>query len=329
MPGLSSLDYPMLPLAHSLFPPLLPMVAAALAGVFLDRLVGELRRFHPLVGFGRCADWIEGALRRGVPGHPVFNRLRGLFGWLLLVGPVVLLTAWLSRQPWGWAADAVLLYLALGACSLRQHGEQIARDLAAGDLDAARTHVGWIVSRDPSMLDEEGVARAAVESILENGNDAVFGALFWFLVAGGAGAVLYRLANTLDAMWGYRDDRRLYFGWAAARIDDVLNLIPARLTALTYAVLGNTRIALSCWRQQAATWSSPNAGPVLAAGAGALAVRLGGAAVYHGRLEQRPIVGAGDTAGIGHIHAALALVERGLWFWLACAGLLAVVVSHA
>jgi adenosylcobinamide-phosphate synthase len=270
-----------------LLPPL-PLVASALAGAFLDRLLGEPRRFHPLVGFGRCADWIEGALRRGAPGHPVFNRLRGLFGWLLLVVPAVLTAAWLSRQPWGWAADAVLLYLALGARSLRQHGEQIVRDLAAGDLDAARTHVGWIVSRDTSMLDEEGVSRAAVESVLENGNDAVFGALFWFLIAGGAGAVLYRLANTLDAMWGYRDPRRVYFGWAAARIDDLLNLIPARLT-----------------------------------------VQLGGAAMYHGQMEQRPKVGAGDTANAAHIHGALALVERGLWLWLACAGLLAVAVSHA
>jgi adenosylcobinamide-phosphate synthase len=121
----------------------------------------------------------------------------------------------------------------------------------------------------------------------------------------------------------------VYFGWAAARIDDVLNLIPARLTALTYAVLGDTRSALTCWQRQSATWSSPNAGPVLAAGAGALAVRLGGAARYHGQLEQRPEVGAGERATIGHIHAALALVERGLWFWLACAGLLAVAVSHA
>ena len=311
-----------------LLPPL-PLVASALAGVFLDRLLGEPRRFHPLVGFGRCADRVEGALRRGAPGHPVFNRLRGLLGWLLLVLPAVLMAAWLGRQAWGWAADAVLLYLALGARSLRHHGEQIARDLAAGDLESARSHVGWIVSRDTSTLDEEGVSRAAVESILENGNDAVFGALFWFLIAGGAGAVAYRLANTLDAMWGYRDPRRLYFGWAAARIDDVLNLIPARMTALSFAVLGNTRGALACWRRQAAAWSSPNAGPVIAAGAGALAVQLGGAAMYHGQMEQRPKVGAGDTANAAHIHAALALVERGLWLWLACAGLLAVAVSHA
>ena len=316
-------------LSAPLMPSLLSLVAAALAATFLDRLLGEPRRWHPLVGFGRCADWVERVLRRGAPGHPLSNRLRGLLGWSLLVLPCAALAAWLGSQAWGWLADIALLYLALGARSLQQHGEQVAADLAAGDLAAARPHVGWLVSRDTSALDEEGVARAAVESILENGNDAVFGTLFWFLLAGDAGAVLYRLANTLDAMWGYRDARRLYFGWAAARSDDLLNLAPARLTALTYALLGRTRGALSCWRQQAAAWNSPNAGPVLAAGAGALAVRLGGPALYHGQLEERPTVGAGDTANGSHIRAALALVERGLWLWLACAGLVAVAVTHA
>lgn len=323
----------MLPLPSPPLPPfltsLLPLVAAALAGAFLDRLLGEARRWHPLVGFGYCADRVESALRSGAPGHPWFNRLRGLAGWLVLVLPAVLLAFWLGRLAWGWFADVALLYFALGARSLQQHGARVADDLAGGDLDAARSHVGWMVSRDTSVLDEEGVARAAVESILENGNDAVFGTLFWFLLFGGAGAALFRLANTLDAMWGYRDARRLYFGWAAARIDDLLNLVPARLTALTYAILGNTRSALWCWRRQAVSWSSPNAGPVIAAGAGALAVQLGGPARYHGKLEQRPKVGSGDTAKRAHIRAALALVERGLWLWLACAGLLAVAVLHA
>lgn len=175
----------------------------------------------------------------------------------------------------------------------------------------------FIVSRDTSQLDENGVAKAAVESVLENGNDAVFGALFWFCVAGGAGALFYRLANTLDAMWGYKDERRVYFGWAAARIDDALNFIPARLTALTYALLGRTAQALACWRTQAGRWGSPNAGPVMAAGAGALGVTLGGAAIYHGQVENREKLGAGDTVSVADIPRAVALVERGQWLWLA------------
>jgi adenosylcobinamide-phosphate synthase len=281
--------------------------------VLLDRLFGEPRRWHPLVGFGRLAEAAEAALRRDMPGDPVGNRLRGLVAWSLVVLPFVALAAWFAHP----VLDALLLWLALGGRSLAEHARAIAAPLAAGDLPAARAHVGMIVSRDTTQLDADGVATAAVESVLENGNDAVFGALFWFFLLGGAGAVLFRLANTLDAMWGYRDARRIYFGWAAARIDDLLNFIPARLTALTYALLGRTQSALACWRAQAGAWGSPNAGPVMAAGAGALKVGLGGTATYHGRAEERPRLGVGASPTAADIGRAVALVERGQWLWLA------------
>ena len=297
-------DYPMAPS--------LSLAATALAGVLLDRLLGEPRRLHPLVGFGRLAGAAERGLRRGAPGHAVGNRLRGLAAWAMVVIPFVALAAWLAHP----LLDVLLLWLALGGRSLVEHAQAVAAPLAAGDIDAARERVGFIVSRDTTQLDANGVAKATVESVLENGNDAVFGTLFWFCVAGGAGAVLYRLANTLDAMWGYRDERRIHFGWAAARLDDLLNLVPARLTALTYAVLGRAGNALACWRGQAGAWSSPNAGPVMAAGAGALGVRLGGAAIYHGHIEERPQLGAGETPTVADIGRAVALVERGQWLWL-------------
>jgi len=114
-------------------------------------------------------------------------------------------------------------------------------------------------------------------------------------------------------MWGYRDELRLHFGWAAARIDDLLNLVPARLTALTYAVLGSMGGALSCWRAQAGTWSSPNAGPVMAAGAGALGVRLGGPAIYHGRVEERPYLGVGPSQA--EVRPPVGGSEPGLRAW--------------
>jgi adenosylcobinamide-phosphate synthase len=292
--------------------PATSLIASLLAGVLLDRLIGEPRRWHPLAGFGILAERCEARLRRGAPGHVLGNRLRGLLAWSLLILPLVALAA-LCAHP---LLDALLLGFALGGRSLGEHAQAIAAPLAEGRLDAARLAVGQIVSRDTDTLDTESVAKAAVESVLENGNDAVFAALFWFLVAGGAGALLYRLANTLDAMWGYRDTRRLYFGWAAARIDDLLNLIPARLTALTYALLGYTRPALACWRTQAWAWSSPNAGPVMAAGAGALSIRLGGTARYHGATEERPALGCGQAANAQDILRALRLVERGVWLWL-------------
>ena len=137
------------------------------------------------------------------------------------------------------------------------------------------------------------------------------------MLLGGTGAVLFRLANTLDAMWGYKNPRFLHFGWAAARIDDALNYIPARLTALSYALFGETKRALACWRRQAPVWESPNAGPVMSAGAGSLGLALGGAAIYHGQIEERPVLGEGRPARGTDVPRALSLVRRSILLWLA------------
>lgn len=286
----------------------LAMPAAALAAVLLDRLLGEVRHFHPLVGFGNLAAAVEKRLnnRRLVPG---------LFAWALVVPPFVAL-AWLLRPYAPFAVDVALLYFALGAQSLCEHAEAIAKPLQDGHLDEARQRVSWIVSRDTSALDESGVAKAGVESVLENGNDAIFGTLFWFALLGGPGALLFRLANTLDAMWGYRTERFNLFGRFAARFDDALNWVPARLTALTYALLGQTRNALACWRSQAPGWDSPNAGPVMSAGAGSLGVQLGGAAIYHGQEEIRPPLGTGPAPVAADLGRAIALIRHSLWLWL-------------
>src|SRR5262249_9166632 len=159
--------------------------------------------------------------------------------------------------------------------------------LKDGDLVEARHAVSKIVSRECAGLDETQICCAAIESVLENGSDAVFAALFWFIVLGAPGVVLYRIVNTLDAMWGYRNARYEHFGWAAAKLDDLLNWIPARLTALTYALLGNSQNAIWSWQNQGGKWYSPNAGPVMSSGAGALDLQLGGPATYHGKLKER------------------------------------------
>ena len=288
------------------------LALGALAGVALDAWLGEVRRWHPLVGFGRLAQWLEGRLN-GPDGRG--GRARGVAGWCLAVLPPVALVGWLGMHL-GWWWDALALYCALGLTSLGQHARPVAQALRLGQLDEARKRVGYLVSRDTTQLDATGVARAGTESVLENGSDAVFAALFWFLIGGAPGVVLYRLANTLDAMWGYRNGRFERFGWAAARLDDVLNYLPARLVALTYALLGDTRRALRCWRSQAPHWDSPNAGPVMAAGAGALQVSLGGVARYHGREEQRPTLGEGPAPRARDIERALQMVYRGVLLWL-------------
>lgn len=307
---------------------------AALAGVLLDRLFGEVPRWHPLVGFGRIATAVEHGMNRR-PSALTWSRIVGLVAWAITVLPFVLLAVWLATaarnaSPWLVVAlDAVALYFAIGARSLHDHIAPIAlalqgSDSHKADLPRARALASRIVSRDLRDAGDEPIARAAVESALENGSDAIFAPLFWLVVAGAPGVVLYRLANTLDAMWGYRNARFTGFGWAAARIDDVLNWIPARLTAMSYALLGHTADALRCWRTQAAQWSSPNAGPVMAAGAGSLRVRLGGAARYDGVDEARPLLGAGDPATAADITRALALVSRTLWLWLGVLALSAV-----
>jgi len=285
------------------------------AAVALDLCLGELRRAHPLVAFGRFAQAIERRRYRD-------RRNAGVLAWGLAVLPWTLLAALLQWAAWRWSAwcgaalTALALYAALGLRSLGDHATAVADALARDDLPAARAAVARIVSRDAAALDATQVASAATESVLENGSDAVFAALFWGLLLGAPGAVLYRLSNTLDAMWGYRTARYARFGWAAARIDDALNWLPARLTALTYALLGATGTALRCWRDQGRHWKSPNAGPVMAAGAGALRLRLGGAAPYHGQWQARPPLGEGAPADAAGIRRALWLVRAGVAWWL-------------
>lgn len=299
---------------------------SALAAVLLDGWLGEPRRWHPLVGFGALADRLERKFYGDATMTPRVRRRRGALALLLLLLPFTAAAAALTALPYvGMVFSVLMLYAALGHKSLHDHARPVAAALRNQDDEEARRLVARMVSRDSAALDITG---ATTESVLENGNDGVFGALFWFAIAGAPGAVLYRLANTLDAMWGYRSERYLHFGWAAARLDDGLNFIPARLTALTYAVLGQTRQALRCWRTQASAWDSPNAGPVMAAGAGALGLTLGGPARYQGEWHRRPVLGVGRAPEIADIERALGLVRHGVWLWL---GLLVVAggLAHA
>ncbi|MFZ1492387.1 MAG: adenosylcobinamide-phosphate synthase CbiB [Candidatus Competibacter denitrificans] len=289
-----------------------------LMATLLDHGWGEPHRWHPLVGFGGLVNRVE-SLAYGPPqANPAARRLRGIGAVLVLLAPCMLAAWLLSLVPLlGLAVALGALYLAIGVRSLTEHAEAVADALRADDLPLARERVGRIVSRDTADLDEDQISRATVESVLENGCDAIFGALFWFALAWTPGVVIYRLANTLDAMWGYRTPRYLDFGWAAARLDDVLNWIPARLTALSYLLVGaKPALAWRCWREQAPFWKSPNAGPVMAAGAGALGLALGGPARYHGEWIVRPVLGEGLAPRPEDIGRAIILVRRSLGLWL-------------
>ncbi|RTZ67750.1 MAG: cobalamin biosynthesis protein [Aquificaceae bacterium] len=277
------------------------------AVVLLDALLGEPRRYHPLIGFGYLANKIESQ----------FNNKRiqsGVLAWFLLIIPLALAT-WFLSGLLGWWFDLLIGYLALGAKSLWQHAKQIQVALEANNIELARERVGWIVSRDTSELNEEEISKAAVESLLENGSDAIFATLFWFAIGGATGVLLYRLSNTLDAMWGYRNSRYLYFGRFSARIDDILNWIPARLAALSYCFFGDFKTAWHCWHTQGIKWYSPNAGPVMAAGAGALGLKLGGDAIYHGKLKPRLELGMGRSPKPKDISRAWNMIKSAMIFW--------------
>jgi len=282
--------------------------------VLLDAILGEPRRWHPLVGFGALATGLERYLNTA--GQGVRGRVVGLLAVLLLVVPLTLIPVFLAPSSWQPLVGLAVLYLVLGGRSLQQHAVCVEQALNNDDPGRARQGLARMVSRDTDQIDEAGIAAATVESVLENGNDAIFGALFWFLLAGAPGALMYRLVNTLDAMWGYRNDRYRYFGWAAARIDDLMNWLPARLTAASYVLLGNGGKAWRCWRQQAPAWISPNAGAVMAAGAGALDIRLGGGAHYHGQWQERPQLGTERTPQTKDIARARQLVWRTTLLWL-------------
>jgi len=289
-----------------------------LVAVLLDALLGEPKRWHPLAGFGRLAVRCESVLYGSENIGEVNRKIRGVLAWSACIVPLVLIVYGLQQvnTELSIVTGTLLLYFAIGNQSLSQHAMAVANALTHGNLEQARFQIKMMVSRDTGNMQDKDISRATIESVLENGNDAIFGAIFWFLILGAPGVVLYRLANTLDAMWGYKNSRYHAFGWFAARVDDVLNWAPARLAALTYALVGQTRQALLCWKTQAKTWKGINPGVVMSSGAGALGLTLGGGASYHGKSIVRPILGAGVEPNAVSIKRSIKLVQKSLWLWL-------------
>ncbi|MCK5728134.1 MAG: cobalamin biosynthesis protein CobD [Methylococcales bacterium] len=283
--------------------------------VALDLYFGEPKKGHPLIAFGRLVDKVEHIFFIESLS-PVLQRTVGVLAWLLIM-ILFLVPLYFCQQIdfFNWVFAPIVLYFCIAATSLKQHGQAVFNALQQNDLTLAREMVARIVSRDCQEMDVLAVRRASLESVLENGADAVFAPIFWFLIAGPVGVVLYRLSNTLDAMWGYKSTRYLYFGWAAARLDDVLNFIPARLTALSYILLGNTALGWRCWQTQAAFLDSPNAGVVMTAGAGSLNLQLGGVALYHGIEKQKPLFGGKRLPENQDLYRANQLIDRTLMLW--------------
>ena len=275
-----------------------PVAAGLAIGVALDALLGDPRRGHPVAAFGRAAAALEArdyadSRRRGAAHAAACV--------LAVAAPAVALhRRTRGRPPWQAIAVATAVWAVTGARSLRFEAERAASSLLRRDLAAARAVLPSLCGRDPVTLDAAGMARAVVESVAENTSDAIVAPLLWGAVAGIPGLVAYRAVNTLDAMVGYRSARYLRFGWAAARMDDVANWIPARVTAaLTAAcaplVTGTSPVSvLNVVRRDGGRHPSPNAGRCEAAFAAALEVCLGGTNVYGGLTETRPFLGGTD-----------------------------------
>ncbi|MBH1936436.1 cobalamin biosynthesis protein [Streptomyces sp. AV19] len=269
----------------------LGFACGAALGFACDLVLADPRRGHPVAAFGRAAQAVEHRLWRDHRGHGTLHALVCAGG--AAASAALLARATKNHRAADIALTAAATWAVLGGTSLGREARAIGWALEAGDLDVARERLPHLCGRDPQSLDGQQMARAVVESVAENTSDAVVGALVWGAFAGVPGLVGFRAVNTLDAMVGHKSPRYRRFGWASARLDDVVGWPGARLTAALAVLAGpDRRGALRVARRDAGRHPSPNAGPVEAAFAGALGVRLGGTLAYAGRVEHRPVLGA-------------------------------------
>lgn len=305
--------------------------AGLVGGYLLDCALGDPRRLHPVAGYGSAVSALE--RRMYAPTRAAGARYAAVAAGVPVLAAGALSLATRRRPVTRAMLVAAATWTVLGGRSLRRQAGALARSLQAGDLPAARQRLPNLAGRNPSTLDETELTRATVESVAENTSDAVVGPLFWGAVAGLPGLVGYRAVNTLDAMVGHRTPRYADFGTAAARADDVVNLIPSRLTALSFVaaapLVGGSRSRTGwVWLRDGNQHPSPNAGQCEAAMAGALDVRLGGRNVYFGRTEERPPLGDGrrpvpadvyratrlsGAAGAVALSAAVVVALSGRW----------------
>lgn len=284
-----------------------PVAIGLFLGWAADRALGDPRRGHPVALFGTWAGWVETRTHRD-------SRAAGVLTEALVLAPPLALGVAATRLP-GPAralATAALTWAALGGTSLGREGLAVHDLLASDDLPGARTRVRNLVGRVTDDLTADEVARAAVESVAENTSDAVVGTLVWGAALGPLGLVLHRTANTLDAMHGHRTARYARFGWAAARLDDLLGWVPARATVLATAAASPLRAGevVRTAVRDGRDHPSPNAGPVEAGFAAALGLRLGGRTVYASGAEDRVVMGSGPAPTVADLPRAVLLARR-------------------
>ncbi|MEV0290466.1 cobalamin biosynthesis protein [Kribbella sp. NPDC050820] len=278
-------------------------------GFAADRVLGDPRRYHPVAGFGQVATRLE--KRRYGNSRAAGAAYTGALVGTAVAGGALVERLTRNRPIVHTLVTAAATWTVLGARSLDREAEHMAALLEEKDIPAARSRLSHLCARDATDLEADELARATVESLAENTSDACVAPLLWGGALGVPGLLGYRAANTLDAMVGYKSAKYLNFGWAAARLDDVLNLLPARACAvLTGFAAGRPREAVGVWRRDASKHPSPNAGPVEAAFAGALDLQLGGRNSYGDYQEDRGTLGDGPTPTVADVRRTAALARR-------------------
>lgn len=319
------------------------LTGAILCGFLLDLLLADPAWMpHPVVSMGKAIAALEKGLRSRFPRTPEGERWAGRLlaaalpvGTAVICGGVCLLARRLHPAA-GFVVETVWCWQALALRGLAKESGRVYRELARGDLPAARLAVGRIVGRDTRALTAEGVTRAAVETVAENFSDGVAAPLFWMLLGGAPLALVYKSINTMDSMVGYKNDRYLHFGRAAARLDDVANYLPARLAALLWIAGAfltgqDGRNAWRIWRRDRRNHASPNSAQTESTCAGALGIQLAGPAVYFGKQYDKPTIGDAlrpvepedilranrmlYAAGLLALAAGLAL-RTAVWAWM-------------
>lgn len=284
-----------------------------LLAIALDHLIPDRQGIKPFAWYRDWAESIEERFNGGKRSHgigAVILATLPIVVGVLLIHYVLGEISWVLRV----AFDVLVLYLCLDVHRLGKTANAVSYALEAGDLDEADERLRELTGKGVPEKTESHIARASVEGVLRQGNSLIVSPIFWFILLGPFGAVLQRLSCILDSLWGHRYERFAEFGWAAARFDDLMGWVPARITALSYALMGSFEDALHCWRKRVGVWSDINSGPLLASGFGAMHMQIC-EVTEEGEFEER----TSDLTVIpdaGHVHRAVALVWRVLLLWL-------------
>lgn len=282
------------------------IVVISILAFLLDYILGDpVFLYHPVRVIGLMIEGLEKVLRKIAGKSEVLLQVAGAFLWIAVCGITVAATGGILiladkvHPASAFVIEVFWCYQLLAACSLKKESMKVYAKLKEGDLPGARQAVSMIVGRDTENLTEEGVVRAAVETIAENTSDGVTAPMFYMLIGGAPLMFLYKAVNTMDSMLGYKNEKYLHFGKTAAKMDDVFNFIPARITALlmmaaAYLVRLDGKKARQIYVRDRHNHASPNAAQTEAVCAGALGVQLAGNAYYFGKLYEKPTIGDPD-----------------------------------